>query len=242
MGFNIGIFLGGLLAAYFLNNDFIPWKIFLILAFISILVSLLIYNYSLPKKMDFKGRGEKYKIPEKKVLIFGLVLFIVFGSGGIIVDWSPLWLTKELGAPLYLGGLGLIFYSMGGIFANLFSNQLISFFNEKIVASVFVIIASLILFFSILTMNIHIIIISFLFYGFFVANLVPLAIRQAVLQSSESIPTTVSNIITIGFSALLFAPAIIGFIAETFSLTLNMYALCVLVFFAGTIMFANFKK
>jgi len=192
--------------------------------------------------MDFSGKGEKYKIPEKKVLIFGFVLFVIFGSGGIIVDWSPLWLTKELGAPLYLGGLGLIFYSLGGIFANLFSNQLITIFSEKIVTSVFVIIASLILFFSILTMNFYIIIISFLFYGFFVANLVPLVIRQAVLQSNESIPTTVSNIITIGFSALLFAPAAIGFVAETFSLTINMYALCVVVFCAGIIMFINFKN
>jgi hypothetical protein len=147
-----------------------------------------------------------------------------------------------LGAPLYLGGLGLIFYSLGGIFANLFSNQLIALFSEKIVTSVFVIIASLILFFSILTMNFYIIIISFLFYGFFVANLVPLVIRQAVLQSSESIPTTVSNIITIGFSALLFAPALRGFVAETFSLTINMYALCVVVFCAGIIMFINFKN
>ena len=242
MGFNIGIFFGGLLAAYFLNNNFAPWKFFLTLSLLSILVSLLIYRYSLPKEMDFKGRGEKYKIPEKKVLIFGLILFVVFGSGGIIIDWSPLWLTKELGAPLYLGGLGLIFYSLGGIFANLFSNQLISIFNEKIVASVFVIIASLILFFSILTMNIYIIIVSFLFYGFFIANLVPLAIRQAVLQSNESIPTTVSNIITIGFSALLFAPAAIGFVAETFSLTVNMYALCFVVFFTGIIMFVNFKN
>ena len=242
MGFNIGIFFGSLLAAYFLNNNYTPWKIFLTLALISILFSLIIYKYSLPKEMDFKGKGEKYKIPEKKVLIFGFVLFVVFGSGGIIVDWSPLWLTKELNAPLYLGGLGLIFYSFGGIFANLFSNQLIAIFNEKIIASVFVIIASLILFFSILTMNIYIIVISFLFYGFFIANLVPLAIRQAVLQSNESIPTTVSNIITIGFSALLFAPAAIGFIAETLSLTFNMYILCFVVFSAGIIMFANFRN
>ena len=242
MGFNIGIFFGSLLAAYFLNSNFAPWKIFFTLALVSIAVSVIIYNFSLPKELDYKGVGEKYKIPEKKVLIFGFVLFVVFGSGGIIVDWSPLWLTKELGAPLYLGGLGLIFYSLGGIFANLFSNQLIAIFNEKIIASIFGIIGSLILFFSILTMNIYIIMISFLLYGFFVGNLVPLAIRQAVIQSSESIPTTVSNIITIGFSALLFAPAIIGFIAETYSLTTNMYALCFFVFFAGAIMFANFKN
>ena len=36
--------------------------------------------------------------------------------------------------------------------------------------------------------------------------------------------------------------AVIGFIAETFSLTINTYALCFFVFFAGLIRFANFKN
>jgi len=169
-------------------------------------------------------------------------LFIVFGSGGIIIDWSPLWFTKELNAPLYLGGLGLICYSLGGIFANFFSNQLIKIFNEKIVASIFVLIGSCILFISILSMNIYIIMLAFLLYGFFIANFVPIVIRQAVRQSSESIPTTVSNITTIGFSSMLFAPALIGFVAETFTLTTNMYALCFVVFIAGIIMLLMFEK
>ena len=241
MGFNLGIFLGGLMAGYFISNHFIPWKVFLTLAFIGIAISFIIYNFSLPKEMDFSGKGEKYKIPEKQVLIFGFLLFIIFGSGGIIIDWSPLWFTKELYAPLYLGGLGLIFYSLGGIGANLFSNQLIKIFSEKTVASIFIIIGSSILLLSIITMNIYLIMIALLFYGFFIANFVPLVIRQAVKQSNESIPTTVSNITTIGFSSTLFAPAAIGFVAETFSLTINMYALCVIVFVAGIIMFVNFK-
>ena len=241
MGFNLGIFLGGLMAGYFISNHFIPWKVFLTLAFIGIAISFIIYNFSLPKEMDFSGKGEKYKIPEKQVLIFGFLLFIIFGSGGIIIDWSPLWFTKELYAPLYLGGLGLIFYSLGGIGANLFSNQLIKIFSEKTVASIFVIIGSSILLLSIITMNIYLIMIALLFYGFFIANFVPLVIRQAVKQSNESIPTTVVNITTIGFSSTLFAPAAIGFVAETFSLTINMYALCVIVLIAGIIMFNNFK-
>jgi len=242
MGFNLGIFLGGILVGYLISNNFTPWKAFLTLAFLGIVVSLIIYNYSLPKEMDFSGKGEKYKIPEKKVLIFGFLLFVIFGSGGIIMDWSPLWFTQELYAPLYLGGLGLMFYSFGGVIANLFSNQLIRIFNEKIVASVFVILGSLILFISILTLNIYIIMIALLLYGFFIANFVPLVIRQAVRQSSESIPTTVSNLTTIGFSSTLFAPAVIGFVAEKYSLTINMYTLCFIVFIAGIIMFANFKK
>ena len=241
MGFNLGIFLGGLMAGYFISNHFIPWKVFLTLAFIGIAISFIIYNFSLPKEMDFSGKGEKYKMPEKQVLIFGFLLFIIFGSGGIIIDWSPLWFTKELYAPLYLGGLGLIFYSLGGIGANLFSNQLIKIFSEKTVASIFVIIGSSILLLSIITMNIYLIMIALLFYGFFIANFVPLVIRQAVKQSNESIPTTVVNITTIGFSSTLFAPAAIGFVAEKLSLTINMYALCVIVFVAGIIMFVNFK-
>ena len=43
-------------------------------------------------------------------------------------------------------------------------------------------------------------------------------------------------------SYMLFAPAAIGFIAEKYSLTINMYALCFIVFIAGLIMFANFQK
>jgi hypothetical protein len=51
----------------------------------------------------------------------------------------------------------------------------------------------------------------------------------------------VTNLITMGFSAMLFAPALIGFIAETYSLTINMYALCIIVFFAGNIFLRKFR-
>ncbi|MDC0453218.1 MFS transporter [Alphaproteobacteria bacterium] len=241
MGFNIGIFIGGILAGFILGNTMSPTFVFLILFFLSIIVALIIYMNGLPKELDFKGEGEKLKIPEKNVLIFGLLLFIIFGSNGIIIDWSALWFTKELNAPLYLASLGLICLSCGGIFANLFSNQLINLFSEKIVGCYFVIFGSLILFSSIIIDNFYFILITFFFYGFLTANLVPIIIRQAVKHSSESIPTTVTNLITMGFSALLFAPAIIGFIAETYSLTINMYALCIIVFFAGNIFLRKFS-
>ena len=242
MGFNVGIFLGGGFASFFINQKTEPYFIFLLFSIVSIFVSIIVYNFSLPKELDFKGLGEKYKIPQKEVLVFGLLLFIVFGSGGIIIDWSSLWFSRELNAPLYLASLGLIFLSSGGILANLFSNQLISFFSEKIVGCYFVIFGTIILFISIITFNFYIILICLFFYGFATANFVPLIIRQAVKLSTESIPTTVTNLTTIGFSSLLFAPAIIGFVAESFSITINMYALCIIVFFAGLVFLNNFKE
>ena len=241
MGFSIGIFLGGILAGFVLGNNFYPTFVFTILFILSIFVAVVIYLNSLPNNLDFKGEGEKLKIPERNVLIFGFLLFILFGSNGIIIDWSALWFTKELNAPLHLASLGLIFLSLGGIFATFFSNQLINLFSEKIVGCYFVIFGSLILLGSIVIGNFYIILITFFVYGFATANLVPIIIRQAVKHSTESIPTTVTNLITIGFSAMLFAPALIGFIAETYSLTINMYALCIIVFFAGNIFLRKFR-
>ena len=154
------------------------------LSFLSIFVSIFVYSFGLPRNLDFKGEGEKFKIPETNVLLFGFLLFFVFGSGGIIMDWSTLWLSKDLNAPLYLASMGLIFFSIGGIFANLFSNSLINLFTEKVVGCHFVMIGASIMFLSLLTNNFYIILAVLSIYGFAIANLVPIVIRQAVKQSS----------------------------------------------------------
>ena len=241
MGFNIGILVGGGLAGIIMRYNFEPYIIFLVLSFSSILVAFLVLHLGLPSNLDFKGKGEKFKIPESNVLIFGFLLFFVFGSGGIIMDWSTLWLSKDLNTPLYLASTGLIFFSIGGILANLFSNTLINIFTEKVVGCYFVMIGSSILFLSLLTNNFYIILGVLCIYGFAIANLVPIVIRQAVKQSNESIPMTVTNLITIGLSSTMIMPAAIGFLAETFSLTLNMYLLCIIVFTSGVVFLLKFK-
>ena len=241
MGFNLGILVGGSLAGIIMRNNYEPYLFFGILSFLSLFVSIFVYLFGLPRNLDFRGEGEKFKIPETNVLLFGFLFFFVFGSGGIIMDWSTLWLSKDLNAPLYLASMGLIFFSIGGIFANLFSNSLIKLFTEKVVGCHFVMIGASIMFLSLLTNNFYIILAVLSLYGFAIANLVPIVIRQAVKQSSESIPMTVTNLITIGLSSTMIMPAAIGFLAETFSLTLNMYLLCIIVFTSGVVFLLKFK-
>ena len=241
MGFNLGILVGGSLAGIIMRNNYEPYLFFGILSFLSLFVSIFVYLFGLPRNLDFRGEGEKFKIPETNVLLFGFLLFFVFGSGGIIMDWSTLWLSEDLNAPLYLASMGLIFFSIGGIFANLFSNSLIKLFTEKVVGCHFVMIGASIMFLSLLTNNFYIILAVLSLYGFAIANLVPIVIRQAVKQSSESIPMTVTNLITIGLSSTMIMPAAIGFLAETFSLTLNMYLLCIIVFTSGVVFLLKFK-
>ena len=241
MGFNLGMFLGGISAGIFMNYQLAPNYVFTTLIIVSIFISLAIYHFGLPKNLDFKGKGDKLKIPEKNILLFGLLLFMIFGSNGIMVDWSTLWLTKDLNSPLYLGGLGLMFFSFGGMLSNLFSTKLINLFSEKVVGCIFVLIGSFLLFISIIIFNLYFILICLFFYGFLTANFVPLVIRQAVRQSTENISTTVGNLVTMGLCSMFIAPAIIGFIAETYSLTHNMYGLCILIFFTAIVFLKMFN-
>ena len=241
MGFSLGILIGGGLAGLIMKNEYEPYISFIFLAFFSILASFSVYYLGLPRNLDFKGEAEKFKIPEGNILLFGLLLFFVFGSGGIIMDWSTLWLNKDLGAPLHLASTGLIFLSIGSIFANLLSNTLIDIFTEKVVGCYFIMIGAIIMFIVLLTNNFYIILVMFGIYGFSSANFVPIIIRQAVKQSNESIPMTVTNLITIGLSSTMIMPAGIGFIAETFSLTLNMYLLSFIVFTCGVIFLFKYK-
>ena len=241
MGFSLGILIGGGLAGLIMKNAYKPFISFTFLAFFSILAASAVYYLGLPRNLDFKGEAEKFKIPEGNILLFGLLLFFVFGSGGIIMDWSTLWLNKDLGAPLHLASTGLIFLSIGSIFANLLSNTLIDIFTEKVVGCYFIMIGAIIMFIVLLTNNFYIILVMFGVYGFSSANFVPIIIRQAVKQSNESIPMTVTNLITIGLSSTMIMPAGIGFIAETFSLTLNMYLLSFIVFTCGVIFLFKYK-
>ena len=36
-------------------------------------------------------------------------MMVTFATFGIIIDWSPVWITKDLKAPIYVGGLVIIF-------------------------------------------------------------------------------------------------------------------------------------
>ena len=118
---------------------------------------------------------------------------------------------------------------------------LIKLFTEKVVGCHFVMIGASIMLLSLLTNNFYIILGVLCIYGFAIANLVPIVIRQAVKQSNESIPMTVTNLITIGLSSTMIMPAAIGFLAETFSLTLNMYLLSIIVFTSGFVFLLKFK-
>ena len=180
------------------------------------------------KEVEHIQSNTKFKLPSGNIFIYGFLLMMNFATLGIIIDWSPVWLTKDLGAPLFLGGMIILFFNFGEIFARLLASKLIHLFNEEIVGGYFSLLSCMVLGLSILTMNLNFIIPGMILFGFGTANFVAVVYRQAIKSSNEPINLTVSNLATLGFAGFIFGPVVVGYMAEYFGLTFNMYVLSVI--------------
>ena len=100
-------------------------------------------------------------------------------------------------------------------------------FGEKFVGGYLPIIGSIVLFLSILTSNLYVIISALVLFGLFTANFISIVIRQAIKVTNEPISLAVSNLTTLGFSGFIFGPAVVGYAAKNIGLTFNMFVLCV---------------
>ena len=222
-----GSLSGALVSAYVIKNNLDPQITFAVMGIIILLSAIGVHFLGLPKAEENNDPVDRFKIPEKKILIFGMLLMMNFATLGIIIDWSSMWLTKDLMAPLFLGGLVIVFFNSGEIIARFLASFLINLLGEKFVGGYLPVVGASILFVSILTSNLFIIIPALVLFGLFSANFISIVIRQAIKVTTEPISLAVSNLTTLGFSGFIFGPAVVGYTAKNVGLTFNMYILCV---------------
>ena len=239
---SLGAVIGAFLSIYLLSLNFAITSSFPIIFIIGLIVAYIVYSFGLPTNKDYYGKAEKFTLPDKKVLIFGLILFLEFGTVGIIMEWSPLWMTQDLNSPLYLGALILISFHLGEIPSRLFGANLINYFGEVKIGFHLVLIGCFCLLLSLLTMDYYFIALGAFLFGFATGNTNPIVIRQAIKSTSENIPTTIANLMTLAFSGLMIGPGLVGVSAKYLGMTFNMYMLPIIWALCAFIFIKNFKK
>ncbi len=240
--FSVGSLVGAFCAFFTIKYIDNPPLIFLITGTMLILGSLTIYIFGLSKSFEALEKTPKFKLPKNSILIFGLLMMMNYATMGIILDWSALWLTKDLLIPLYLGGTIIIAFNIGEITARLIASKMIKKTSEKFIGGYLSILAGIVLFFSILTTNFYVIVFGMLLFGFGTANFIAIIYRQAIKITDEPIALTVANLVTLGFAGFIFGPALVGYLAEYLGLTFNMYLLCIVWGLNGVALLIMMKR
>ena len=225
--FSFGSLAGAFSAFFTIRYIDSPVLIFSVTGTVLILGALLVNKIGLDKSFENLEKTPKFKLPKNSILIFGILMMLNYATMGIILDWSALWLTKDLLVPLYLGGAIIFAFNIGEIIARLMASKMINKYSEQLVGGYLSIASGLILFVSIMSSNFYIIVFGVLLFGFGTANFIAVIYRQAIRITDEPINLTVANLVTLGFSGFIFGPALVGYLAEFLSLTFNMYLLSV---------------
>ena len=234
--FSIGFIIGGGISSICMGLEISPiYTTFFTGSFVFI-STLTMFFYGLNRKYDIKNDNPRFLFPNIKIITFASINMFIFACMGIIVQWSPLWLVRDLFEPLYLVGSIVILFNFGEIMSNLLASKLIKRFNEKIVGPYFAMFGSIILFLSVVSQNIYIIYLAVIMFGFLISNVMPIVYRQSVKHSDLPIPVTISHVSSIAFTGVIFGPALVGFSAETFGLTFNMYLLGIIMFAISILM------
>ena len=240
--FSVGSLVGAFSAFFTIKYIDNPPLIFLITGTMFIFGSLTIYIFGLSKSFEALEKTPKFKLPKNSILIFGLLMMMNYATMGIVLDWSALWLTKDLLIPLYLGGSIIIAFNIGEITARLIASKMINRTSEKFIGGYLSILAGIVLFLSILTTNFYVIVFGMLLFGFGTANFIAIIYRQAIKITDEPIALTVANLVTLGFAGFIFGPALVGYLAEYLGLTFNMYLLCIVWGLNGVALLVMMKK
>ncbi len=172
----------------------------------------------------------------KPLLLLGIIGFVAMGSEGAIVDWSGLYLKEITLAPEAFIGAGFLAFSVAMTLGRFLGDGISAKIGSiKIVALGSVI--ALLGYLLVLSGNTLLAITGFALNGLGFSVIVPELFRIGGNVKGVDSAQGISFIAGTGYAGFLLGPVILGFIAESASLTHSFYALlgCILLVLAITL-------
>lgn len=195
------------------------------------LISLI---YAWPRLLQDRPHAQenqpKARLPKSLLpWLLGLVALFSMIPEGSVLDWGALYMRNELGANIALSGYAYAAFSLTMSmmrFAGDLVRDRLGAVKTLQICAVIAIIGLLIAGFA---PNALVAIAGFAIMGIGISNLVPIAFSAAGNLPGMAAGVGISVVSTMGYSGILVAPSLIGFVAEHTSLALVFQAFPVLI-------------
>lgn len=212
-------FTGALVGLGMLSLQLTPYKHFLIIGGIVLLMIAFNYKYLIKAKETIKTEKKKlFAKPDSALIWLGVIGFCCMASEGVMFDWSGVYFKDVVKAPgplVIVGYTSFMIMMAGGRFLG---DGMIHKFGRKKVLQISGIMISAGLFTSVFLPFIIPSAIAFMVVGLGVSTIVPtvysVAGKNTTVPPGEAL-TIVSSVSFLGF---LMGPPVIGYIAELSSL------------------------
>lgn len=175
------------------------------------------------------GGGLAFVRPRGLVLLAGLLCFAVYLAEGAVLDWSALYLTGEKSLEVSLGGLGYAAYTLMVTIARFGGAPVINRLGPARVIALGGLVAALGIALTLSTSSWPLALLGYGLCGLGCANVAPVLISSLSRQTIMPMHTAVTVATTIGFAGVLAGPALMGGVAQLFSLGAAFFMLMLLL-------------
>lgn len=157
-----------------------------------------------------------------RIIFLGAACFAVFLSEGAMLDWSALFLKENRGVTAELAGVGYATFSIAMAAMRLLGDRIVERFSGKTVVVAGGLIAALGIFLAVSTPWIATTLLGFVLLGIGAANIVPVFFSEGGKLKGIPASVAIPAISTMGYAGQLAGPALLGFIAYHFSLSIAL--------------------
>lgn len=171
-----------------------------------------------------------FKLPQGRVLFIGILCFIMFMSEGAMLDWGALLLRSVYDYSTANAGMGYALFSVAMATGRFFGDRIIQRMGQMTVIQAGSVLASAGLILLVNSPWQHLELLGFVMMGLGASNIVPIMFSTAGRLPNSSPSAALAVVTTLGYTGILLGPAMIGFVAQTTTLSFSLLGVAVLVF------------
>lgn len=214
-------FAGAAIGALMIGNEILLKYHYSIIFVVAIIAAWISFSWLLKKDQDEGEDKPIFALPDKSLLLLGLIAFCSMMAEGTMFDWSGVYFKKVVDAPEKWVGLGYVAFMVSMAATRFLADNLTKKYGIKNIIRASGILTVIGLCISIFFPYFVASIIGFFIVGAGVSSVVPLAFSAAGRTKTMSSSVALAAVSTMGFFGFLLGPPLIGFIAGWMNLKVS---------------------
>ncbi|MFT3701699.1 MAG: MFS transporter [Agriterribacter sp.] len=235
--FSVGGLVGPLGLGLLIKTGLSSFTTSLCISFIVLLLAVSQYKMLLTADTERHPATHPEKDPSKSgsawlnatVLFIGALCLLVFLAEGVMLDWSAVYLRDIKKVNIAFAGAGYATFSIAMAIMRITGDRIVHTLKAPFIVVVGSLVSACGIFLIVWSGGLLPALAGFLLFGIGAANIVPVLFTQSAHVKGVSSAAGISVITTLGYAGQLAGPALIGFVAQHFSLPAGFILTAVLM-------------
>lgn len=201
---------------------------FNVITLLTVVISLSLYFGLVGDNASGDGPAKVFALPNKPLMLLGLICFCGAMSEGAMIDWSALYFKEQIVDPTWSSTSGYTAFMCCMTIGRFAGDLMVNRFGIRTVLKTN---GTLILVGMMTALLLHHplwVMFGFGMVGFGVSSVIPLVYMMSAQTRAMAPSTALAAVSSVGFSGFLLGPPIIGFIAEEIGLRFTLWIVALL--------------